>query len=253
MKTKKDDHLIYLGIVVILVAILSFRVVSQGQTMSRSIERVREDGLEIENPETESREKDDQISFDQEFTTPDGKLSFNYSSDWQEIENEEILNLFHSSGNEEIEQHIQDDIVSEEFFEDYEIDSENDGDEEIIGDILFLGMKTTFPNLSFGVMSVQKLNEEIEDIENLEAILRDEFEFKRGDDKAEIINSEKGSDFIIMDVVTSSKDRAVFRAKNVGFLTEDNVYVISLNTPYENWSNLRNEFNMIISSTEFNE
>ncbi len=254
MKDNNRENLIYIGIIVLLVVILTIRVTSQGRSIGESINSMQEEGIEFSSNEQEVEEKKEEIIFDEEFNSPNGKFSFEYPSEWQEIENDDILQLFQNPEQGDIDQYIQEETIREEEFEDIDLNEENIKQEgEIIGEILFMGMKTTFPNLSFGVMSVQRLDEKIENTEELEEIMSNEFEFENENEKAEIISSERGSDFIIMEVVTSTQGRSVFRSKNAAFLIDGSVYIISVNAPYESWGDFENEFNMIISSIEIND
>lgn len=258
-KNKKNEQFIYVGAIILLVIVLSFRVASQSQRMGESIENIREEGIEFNNDyQEEDSSEEGRISFDESFSTPDNKLSFEYPSDWEEVENEDILKLFQNPEHGDVDQYMQEDMIDHEDLESLKIDEEgyemDDAEkQEIVGEIMFLGMKTTFPNLSFGVMSVQRLDEDVDDTNDLKEIMTDEFELKQGEEKAEIINSKKGSDFVSMDVITSTGGRPVFQSKNVGFLIGDEIYILSLNAPHDNWDSFEGEFNMVISSIEINE
>lgn len=255
MKNENDrENLIYLAGIVLLIILLTFRVTSQGRSMEESIKKIQEEGVDIslESQDEKDLEREEEVVFERNFTTPDGKLSFDYPSSWQEIENDDILKLFQNPDQGEMDEHLTEEAIREESFEDIDFEDQNI-EEDVIGEVLFMGMKTTFPNLSFGIISVQKLDKEIKTPEELKTVMSKDLEFEREDEKGEIVNSEKGSDFVILEVVTSTHGRSLFRSKNIGFLVEDSVFVISINAPYENWSDFENEFNMIISSVELND
>ncbi|MGM0439000.1 MAG: PsbP-related protein [Patescibacteria group bacterium] len=253
-KDNNKDQLIYIGLIIIFIIILTFRITAQSKKIGASIENIEKPNFEEESI-TKETEEEDQINFEQNFTSPDGNIEFKYPSDWQKVENEDVLKLFENPQQEDIENYTQQENFNEEEFEDFELEEKdlNSDKNKALGEVLFMGMKTTFPNLSFGVISVQKIDEEIEDSKELEKLMADKFKYNQENNKAEITNSEIGNDFVLMEVTTSTDDRAVFKSKNVGFLVNDNSYLINLNSPYEGWSDFENEFNMIISSVKLND
>ncbi len=248
---KNNEIPIYLGFIIVFILILSLRVFNQGQQMSSSIERVQEEGFDLEDITTRERVEDEQVSFDKQFKSNDGVISFEYPSDWQEIENEEVLKLFQNprkDGEQQLQESLAEDHVQSEDLGEMEFGR----DDEALGDILFIGMKSTFPNLSVGIISVQKI-EGVEDYEDLGDLLADNLEHEEEDNETRVSKREIGEDYIIIETLSSVEGRSVFKSRVVGFIVEDKGYILSLNSPYDTWSDFENEFNMIVSSIEINE
>ncbi len=251
-KMKKDERFISIIIIVFLIAILTFRVVSQGKKINRSLEDLEENenNVSFSSPQEENNQKEESISLDNDFVSPDNKLSFSYPSEWREMENEDVLDIFNPISEEESNQNSFD--LNSQDLEKLEEITIDDEDSDIDSEIIFLAMKSKIPQFSLGIISVQKLNLQENTISNLETVMEDKFEKEENNSYSQIIKKEKGDYFISMEVVTYVNERPTFKSNNLGLINEEDIFLITLNSANENWEDFKNEFNMIISSIQLN-
>jgi hypothetical protein len=222
-KNTKNERFVSIMIIIFLIIILTFRVVSQGKKANQSLKNLREG--------------------------KNNKLSFSYPSDWKEMENEDILDVFNPISEEKYSQNSFD--LNTEDLEKLEQITLDNEDSDINSEILFLAMKSKIPQFSLGVISVQKLDLKENNIGNLEKIMEDKFEREINNSYSKITKKEKGGYFISLEVVTYINERPTFKSKNLGLLNEEDIFLITLNSANENWNDFKNEFNMIISSIQF--
>lgn len=247
------ENLLYIGLIIVTVLILSIRVFSQGQQMGETIENIRQEGLEFDTQSKSLDENEEEdISFDQKFRSSDEKISFNYPSDWQEVENENILKLLQNPNQQEDLQGEQEVLDQLENIEGSDI-TNNTQEVSEMGDIVFMAMKSTFPNLAVGIISVQNLNKKVTNTEEIEELLIEELEYNHEENETSIVRKEREEDYALIETVTSADGRAVFRSKNIGYIIEEEAYIFNFNSPYDTWGDFENEFNMIISSIEIND
>lgn len=247
------ENLLYIGLIIVTVLILSIRVFSQGQQMGETIENIRQEGLEFDTQSKSLDENEEEdISFDQKFRSSDEKISFNYPSDWQEVENENILKLLQNPNQQEDLQGEQEVLDQLENIEGSDI-TNNTQEVSEMGDTVFMAMKSTFPNLAVGIISVQNLNKKVTNTEEIEELLIEELEYNHEENETSIVRKEREEDYALIETVTSAGGRAVFRSKNIGYIIEEEAYIFNFNSPYDTWGDFENEFNMIISSIEIND
>ncbi len=264
----------YLGAIILIIFILSFRILTQGRQMSDSIDRIQEEGLEMAIPDEDEINEIDlfnsseeaSVTLDEKFTTPDGRLSLKYSSDWQEVEDDNILAIFQrphgdyrlpgefedTTDLEELKD-LEDELgYRDEDFPQYEYEQQQ---KEVFPETetLFIATKSTFPDLSLGVFSVQKVElEEEKTLENLKESMISSLEYEDEDTKIEIVSTEKEDYFAWVETVTLVRGRPVFKSTNLGLLGES-TYIINFNADYEGWDKMESEFNEITSTVEFDD
>ncbi len=266
-KQNGKETVFYLAIIAIVILVLGVRIFSQGRRMSDSIDRIQEEGMDIDYEEEEpgffdiETQQNDEAGFDKSYISADGKLSFDYPSDWQKTDNDEILDLFRGLDGyqlpDDFEQEISEiddleDIDPEEFaFSEPGREDHQDLFSEM--DIDFMAIKTTFPNLSIGIISVQEVHfDEEKTSETLAETLISDLEHEDRDTKVEISDVETGEYYVRMNTLTYTQNRPAFRSKNLALIGEDKkVYIINFNSDYSGWNEFENEFNRIISSIDF--
>lgn len=252
---EKDKKFVYVGLIIILIGILTIRVFKQGEKINKSIDKVQKEGISIEYKGEDKKEKDEKISLSETFSNKN--INLKYPSDWQQVEDDQILNLFNPGNNQ-----ADGDIPNIEQFSDKQLEElesistpknkDSAENNEMEGEILFMAMKNKIPQFSLGVVSLQKLELKENNLKTLENEMEAEFQTQTENSEKEIINKEKGEDYITMEVVTSVGDRNTFKSKNIGFVKNKKTYLISFNSTYDNWKDFKNEFDLILSSIEFN-
>ncbi len=225
------------------------------------MEKMGEDGFSLEDDfsSDHTEEKDvteEGIDLDEEFSTEDG-LSFSYPSDWQKIEDEEMIRLLNESDYRQrtFEEHMEDQNISPDDLNQEEIKTELEEQEEIKseleGEVVFMATKTLFPNISLGIMTVQRINDlDGYSPEEAEERLKKVLEIEGEDEEIIITHSEKGEGYVLIETESRSENNPLFKTKTVGF-TGENFYLFSFSSSYETWSDFRNEFNRIISEIEY--
>lgn len=250
-----NKKIIYIGIVVIIVILLSFQVLKSGEKIDKLVEETqKEDLFEIEDMSKLDSEEDI-IKLENEFTTSAKDLSFKYPSGWQKADDDNILSVF-------LKPEAQKQLAEEY---DYQKKESAMGDleelsgtlptqeSESIGEIKFLATKTALPNFSLGVISLQKLEKKESSVETLQKKLVEEIEYADEDTKTEIQSIEKGGNFVLIEDIAKVDNRPVFKSINLGLIGKKNTYVMTFTTAHATWNDFETEFNMIISSIEFNE
>ncbi len=255
MKEKRESKK-YLFLILVLIAILSFRILNQGKSVNRMLEEDRSlTGISFEDREFNFQKEKE--SSNKTYTSPQGDLTFEYSSEWTKTEDEKILNLFKAPKNQD--EYLQKGLDEydygseiknlEEF--DQKIGMGSD-EEELYGEIVFLATRVVLPNFSFGVASLQDLKLENKSSEELKDIMMDELSQKDENSEVKITNLLVEDYFVLIETKTLINGRTVFKSKNLGLAGEAS-YVFTFSSAYETWSDLENEFNKIISSISFDD
>ncbi len=247
----KSEKLIYLALIVLMVVFLSSQVLNSGKTINRLIRENDESKLfNIGEIPDSGNEAKNIANLENKFTTAKKDLSFNYSSGWREVEDENILNIFLNPGMQsKYAQEYADDTVNVddlgELADSFSIDQDH------VGEIKFLATKTSLPTFSLGIISLQDLKKEGETVENLKKLLIDEIEYEDESTTTEIKNTLSGEYFVLLESVSKIDNRPVFKSINLGLINEKSTYLITFASAYETWQHFETEFNMIISSIEF--
>ncbi len=241
--------------------------------MGDSVERARKEGISFMDSATETEDKEEEYEVEK-FITADGKLSFRYSSEWSDLENEDILGVLgHPSG--DYEGMISEDQLSElreagveidEAYEDYldtspeefaqQQEREQDLKEEFESvELVFTKIKTPFPDLSMGIISLQELilEEEKKDEEVLDLIKSELTDSTDESEKIEIIETEERENFKIIETETLLGGRPVFKSDHLIFIKSDGLYILTLGSLYEDREEFVKEFEKIIASVSFDE
>lgn len=276
MKEKNQNKSFYLIIIVLLVLLFSYKSLTQSKKLKNSIKKAQEEGLSLIDFKKENTEEKYKTT---KFITADGSLSLKYSSQWSDLEEEQeekILSfLGHPAGNyknliseEELNKLNESGVEIDDAYQDYlnanDITSEKpekqnqDSSEERFKDkeFIFTKIKTPFPSLSIGLISLQELilKEEKTKEETLRLIKAELTDSSHvSEKKVEIIKIEDEENFKIIETETLLGERPVFKAKNLIFIKNNGLYVLTLGTLHEKWKSFENEFNKIITSVTFDE
>ncbi len=158
-----------------------------------------------------------------DFYSSDKKLKFTYLSDWIETKDEKI------SGN----------IFSKEIAEKYNLK------------VLFLALKTKEQD-TFQLVASEGIFGDQENLENIVNIIEENR--KKGGWEKENINSEMENNEDIFEakykrdnVILHLKERVILLIPEEG---EIKTYFVTLSSPEENWQNLKDEAEKIISSIQ---
>ncbi len=239
--------------------------------MGGSVERARKEGISFMDPATETEDEEEEYEAEK-FITADGKLSFSYSSEWSDLEDEEVLSfLGHPSG--DYEDLISEDQLSElresgvemdEAYEDYldtgpeELEQQAQDSEERFksSELIFARIKTPFPDLSIGTISLQELilEEEKTDEEIMTLIKNELTDSSRENEKeVEITKMEEERNFEIIETETLLGGRPTFKSQHLIFIKRDGLYILTLGVLYEDRGEFEDEFKKIIASVDFDE
>lgn len=251
---KNSEKLIYVGIIIILIGILSIRVLVQGRKIKKSLNKIKEEGVELTETtkDKKSKKQEEKINLEKEFTSPDGNLSFKYPKEWNKMKNEKLLNIFNPSTAQKNTQ-LPEGMNQKEIKKLEEVAGNTDSENGIKGKTFFIAVRGQIPQFSLGIVSAQKIDIKEKTIGHLEQIMKKEFNKKSKNSTKKIINLEKGKNFVSVETITYMSERPTFKSKNIGFISNNNIYMMSFSSPYGTWENFQSEFNLIISTIEFNE
>ena len=265
MKDKSKSF--YITLIVILILIFSYRVFTQNREMRASIEKIQREGMDLIEFDPDDRQEE--TADLQRFTSPSGKLSFSYLSDWSALENEEVLAVMgHPSGDyqgfsqDQAEELREAGVDIEESYEDYLSEQDpqesNPPLEELnqidSRDFILTKIKSPFLSLEMGFLTLQKitLKEEKEEDE-LTALIKEDLTYETGEESIGIIEMKDKDGFKLIKTESLLGGRPVFKSNHLLFLGKDQFYILTLGSVYEDWDNFENEFEEIISSVEFND
>ncbi len=251
---KKQEQIFYLIIIIIFIGILSFRLSGQNQKISESLKRIRSEEHTF-LPDMEDIRKEDREVEMNKFIAEDEDFSFEYSANWTELEDDDVLKIFQSpqaqenlADYEDYQQSIPD--LETERLEDLSQITEIDSDpREVEGEPIFVAMKTRIPSFSIGVLSVKKM-EGGKSVEDLKEEIISSLSYEDDKYKTEITNAQIGDYFISVEATTLIDNRPFFRSKNLALLSERNTYLMSFGSPIDNWNEMKTKFNKIISSVD---
>lgn len=261
----------YLVLIIIFIGALSYRIFIQGQNLKQSVQKAKQEGIEL--IELNQEEKEEKKKLNQEFTTSDGKLSFHYSSEWDKIEDEKVLKMLKDpldseniptemEGMEEIE---NTEIDTEKLYEDVEeiekedleeIKQQDKNQKEFANqNIVFAARKIILPEFIIGIITLQKidLKEEKTNEEILKLAKQQITNLSREEKTTKITNTETKNLVSTIETKTMIQDRPTFKSKNIIFKDTDKFYILTFGTPYQSWDKFEEEFKRIFDSIEFNE
>jgi len=156
--------------------------------------------------------------FDKEFVSPDGKLKFEYSSDWLELEKESL-------------EKFNRELIKEE------------------AKILFFANKLNLERAAFASLFVQEW--ELKKAENLEEILGEmKGEMKEKGIEKEIIKLKIENKEAILEAKYKREGAASFYSKEKIIFEENKFYVITIITLEKDWAEFENEANEILNSAQ---
>lgn len=256
-KGNKQEKFITLGIIIIFIIILSFRITNQGNKMNELLEETDEAKIEIDLEDPANQDSEEEKELDKTFTSPKGDLTLNYPSNWTETEDEDVLNLFNAPeipekkyGEEEMDEIDYEDNYSdlkntEGFDKKMEVGSDQ------VGETIFIATRVMLPTFSFGIISIQDLKIEEINSSELEELLTKELKHEDENMKTEIEESSIEENFISIKTITSIDGRPVFKSRNLGLIGKNSSYLINFASAYETWDEFESEFNSIMSSLEF--
>ncbi len=251
-ENNEQEKFIYIGIIIILIGILTIRVFNQGEKINKSIDKIKEEGISIEYQQ-EKKEKRDKISLSKTFESKNKKISLKFPPDWQKIEDNQVLKLFNPGTDQGSRSVPEIENINPEELKKLEniTNTSTENKEKLEGEIILMAMKSKVPQFSLGVISIQKLELSENNLSTLEKEMQNEFQKETGNSKSRIIKKEKGGDYILMEVVTSINGRDTFKSKNVGFKKNEEIFLFAFNSTYDSWKDFKNEFDLILSSIEF--
>jgi len=205
---KIDKFLILIFLAILFLNFAAYWQLRSFQEVLREIEipKLEMPKIELFPVETEKITK--------EFTSPDGKLKFQYSSDWMEITKKGF------------EQHYQETVIAE-------------------AKVLFLAQKFNLEKMTFAFLIVQEFGNE----KSLEEIIKEmkaSVKEREGEMKILKLDEEKG----IFEARYEKENQPAFHSLKRVLKGENKTYLIIVLTSEKDWPELENESYEILNSIQ---